>query len=99
MYTLAYHHQKYNKEHEVESLLAFNNEMAPDHIVMYHGDVPSDIWVLGTAQMTEDLKNLSTGLPIIDPTFNHGHFEVMPFTYRHQLFESYYTKEENMYQL
>ena len=74
---------------EVDTLLGYNEELEEDGIVWFHGDIPNDLWVLGTKRMAVDLSHASGGLPIsIDPTFNHGAFEVTPITYRHQLIES-----------
>ena len=69
--------------------LAYNEEMEDKGIVWYDGDIPSDLWVIGNARMLNNMSNAVGGLPIsIDPTFNHGAFEVTPVTYRHQLIES-----------
>ena len=74
---------------EVEALLAYNEEMEDKRIVWYHGDILSDLWVTGNARMLNNMSNAVGGLPIsIDPTFNHGAFEVTPVTYRHQLIKS-----------
>ena len=74
---------------EVEGLLAYNAELDEDGIVLHHSDIPADLWVLATNRMLENLKKSEGGLPLsVDPTFNHGQFEVTPFTYRHHLIES-----------
>ena len=73
---------------EVELLLAYNEEQGDKGIVWYHGDIPSDLWVIGNSRMISELSHSEGGLPLsTDPTFNHGAFEVTPFTYRHQLIE------------
>lgn len=70
---------------EVESILAYDEELQEDRIVWSHSDIPEDLWVLGTKRMLNDLSHAEGGQPIsIDPTFNHGKFEVTPITYRHQ---------------
>ena len=72
-------------ENEVESILAYDEELQEDRIVWSHSDIPEDLWVLGTKRMLNDLSHAEGGQPIsIDPTFNHGKFEVTPITYRHQ---------------
>ncbi len=67
-------------------MLSYNCELEDDEIILYHGDVPQDLWVIGTKAMLSDLSSANGGQPIsIDPTFNHGAFEVTPLTYRHQI--------------
>ena len=79
-------HRKHDSpENEVEAILAYDEELQEDRIVWSHSDIPEDLWVLGTKRMLNDLSHAEGGQPIsIDPTFNHGKFEVTPVTYRHQ---------------
>ena len=61
-----------------------------DAIVVNHSDIPYDTWVLGTSQMTADIKRFCTSpllsMPIsINPTFNLGQFDVTPISF-HNLF-------------
>ena len=73
-------------DNEVEMLLSYNSELEDDEIVFYHGDIPQDLWVIGTKRMFSELCQDSNGQPIsVDATFNHGAFEVTPLIYRHQL--------------
>ena len=73
-------------DNEVEMLLLYNSELEDDEIVFYHGDIPQDLWVIGTKRMLSELCQDSNGQPIsVDAIFNHGAFEVTPLTYRHQL--------------
>ena len=75
-----------NPENEVEAILAYNEELEEESIIWSHSDIPDDMWVLGTSRMMNDLSHVAGGLPLsVDPTFNHGEFEVTPITYRHQL--------------
>ena len=65
---------------EVESILAFNEELAPDSIVWYCADITSDLWVLGNNFMKKLLTNAALTEPVsCDTTFNFGAFEVTPF--------------------
>ena len=74
---------------KVEVLLGYNEELAENGIISYHGDLPQDLWVIGTNRMIADLSHASGGYPLsVDPTFNHGAFEVTPVTYRHQHIEA-----------
>lgn len=75
-----------NPKNEVEMILAYNEELAEEGFVWHHSDIPNDMWVLGTQRMVDDLSHAEDGPPIsIDPTFNHGMYEVTPLTYRNQL--------------
>ena len=70
---------------EVESILGCNAELEQEEIIWFHQDLPSDLWVCGTNAMISDIQRSGAGMPLsIDPTFNHGKFEVTPLTYRHQ---------------
>ena len=74
---------------DVESMLAFNEELSPNNIIWYHGDIPSDLWMLGDRFMKTGLVNAAFTQPIsIDPTFNFGAYDVTPFTYCHPLIQS-----------
>ena len=74
---------------DVESVLAFNEELSPNNIIWYHGDMPSDLWVLGGRFMKTRLVNAAFTQPLsIDPTFNFGAYDVTPFTYCHPLIQS-----------
>ncbi|KAJ8047258.1 Serine/threonine-protein kinase TAO1 [Holothuria leucospilota] len=74
---------------EVEEILAYNAELGNAGIILHHSDLPSDLWVLATKSMLSNFKNAEGGYPLsIDPTFNHGMYEVTAFTYRHHLVES-----------
>ena len=69
---------------EVETILGFNEEMSPDNMIWYHGDIPSGLWVMGDKLMKVGLPNAAKSQPVsVDPTFNFGDYEVTPFTYRH----------------
>lgn len=77
------------QEYEVEAILAYDHELEENGIVWAHSDIPNDLWVIGTSRMANILKSAGEGLPIsIDPTFNHGAYEVTPVTYRHPFIES-----------
>lgn len=61
-----------------------------ESIVLRHEDMPTDLWVLGTKVMCNDLgwftSSEKLSHPIcVDPTFNMGQFEVTPVVYK-QLF-------------
>ena len=74
---------------EVEAILAYDNELEEDGVVWAHCDVPHDPWVLGDKRMENSLRNAAEVHPIlIDPTFNHGLFEVTPVTFRHPFIEA-----------
>ena len=74
---------------ESNTILGYNHEYCGGEFVWTHTDHPSDLWVIGKSSMKQDLKNSAKLHPIsIDPTFNHGAFEVTPFTYKTQLFQS-----------
>ena len=63
--------------------------MSPDNMIWYHGDIPSDLWVMGDKLMKVGLPNAAKSQPVsVDPTFNFGDYEVTPFAYRHPLIES-----------
>eukprot|EP00112_Aurelia_sp_Birch-Aquarium-sp1_P020999 Seg5543.1 transcript_id=Seg5543.1/GoldUCD/mRNA.D3Y31 product="Mitogen-activated protein kinase kinase kinase 13-B" protein_id=Seg5543.1/GoldUCD/D3Y31 len=69
------------QEYEVEAILAYDHELEENGIVWAHSDIPNDLWVIGTSRMANILKSAGEGLPIsIDPTFNHGAYEVTPVT-------------------
>ena len=74
---------------EVEAILAYDNELDEDGVVWAHSDVPHDLWVLGDKRMENSLRNAAEVHPIsIDPTFNHGLFEVTPVTFCHPFIEA-----------
>eukprot|EP00112_Aurelia_sp_Birch-Aquarium-sp1_P019608 Seg4881.2 transcript_id=Seg4881.2/GoldUCD/mRNA.D3Y31 product="Serine/threonine-protein kinase TAO3" protein_id=Seg4881.2/GoldUCD/D3Y31 len=74
---------------EVEAILVYDNELEGNGIIWSHNDIPNDMWVLGTKRMADSLKIAATAYPIsIDPTFNHGAYEVTPVTYRHPFIEA-----------
>ena len=74
---------------EVESILGCNAELEQDEVIWFHQDLPSDLWVCGNSTIIGDMQHAGSGLPLsIDPTFNHGKFEVTPFTYRHHCIEA-----------
>ena len=74
---------------EVEAILAYDNELEGNGIIWSHNDIPNDMWVLGTKRMADSLRIAATAYPIsIDPTFNHGAYEVTPVTYRHPFIEA-----------
>ena len=72
---------------EVDELLHYvKNSEEP--MVITHLDVPEDLWVLAKPHMTTDLSKFCTSDQLshplsVDPTFNFGHYEVTPFTYKH----------------
>ena len=73
---------------ESNAILGYNNEYCGGEFVWTHTDHRSDLWVLGSS-MKQDLTNSAMLHPTsIDQTFNHGAFEVTPFTYKTQLFQS-----------
>eukprot|EP00112_Aurelia_sp_Birch-Aquarium-sp1_P001646 Seg1178.5 transcript_id=Seg1178.5/GoldUCD/mRNA.D3Y31 product="hypothetical protein" protein_id=Seg1178.5/GoldUCD/D3Y31 len=72
------------QEYEVEAILAYDHDLEENGIVWAHSGIPNDLWVIGTSRKANILKSAGEGLPIsIDPTFNHGAYEVTPVTYRH----------------
>ena len=75
-------------DNEVGDLLAYNQEMGEEDLVWYHGDILSDLWVIGNRTIAREM-HISAGChPIsVDPTFNFGAFEVTPFTYRNSKIE------------
>ena len=70
-------------------LLAYNEELGEERIIIHHSDLPFDMWVLGSKEMLLYLeKNATEGLPLsADTTFNHGEFEVTAVTYTHLFIE------------
>lgn len=69
--------------------MEYNEELEKDAIILHHSDIPSDLWVIATKRMLSNLKDAKGGYPLsVDPTFNHGMFEVTAMTYRHRLIES-----------
>ena len=76
-------------QNELESILAFNEELDKDEIIWFHSDIPNDVWVLGRNHMITGMRHGSLLHPLsVDPTFNHGEFEVTPFTFRSHIFDS-----------
>ena len=76
-------------DNEVGDILAYNEELRDGSIVWYHGDIPSDLWVIGTENMPTEILNSSKTFPLsIDPTFNFGTYKVTPLTYHNVLVES-----------
>ena len=74
---------------EVESILGCIAELEQEEIIWFHQDLLSDMWVCGTNAMIGDIQHSGSGMPLsIDPTFNHGKFEVTPLTYRHHCIEA-----------
>ncbi len=43
-------------ENEVEMLLSYNDELGEDGIMLYHGDVPKDLWVMRTKRMKKKIS-------------------------------------------
>ena len=69
---------------EVEAILAYDNVLDEDGVVWAH-----DLWVLDDRRMENSLRNAAEIHPIlIDPTFNHGLFEVTPVTFCHPFIEA-----------
>ena len=59
-------------DNEVSDILAYNEELNNDAIVWHNSDIPDDLWVIGTENITVEMANAIT-LPIsVDPTFNFG---------------------------
>ena len=76
-------------DNEVGDILAYNEELRGGSIIWYHGDISSDLWVIGTENMPAEILNSSKRLPLsTDPTFNFVIYEVTPLTYRNALVES-----------
>ena len=76
-------------DNEVEDILAYNEELRDGSIIWYHGDIPSDLWVIEKENMPAEILSSSKTFPLsIDPKFNFGTYEVTPLTYRNDLFES-----------
>ena len=75
-------------DNEVGDILGYNNELGNDSILWYHGDIPTDLWVIGIKEMVAEIPVASECNPLsIDPTFNFGEYEVTPLTYRNMLFK------------
>lgn len=76
----------------IDELLKYAKE-TEEKIVISHHDLPEDLWILGTDQMSKDLYRFSTSellsYPLsVDPTFSFGKYEVTPFCYRHLFLKS-----------
>ena len=59
-----------------------------EQIAIENLDVPEDLWVLAKPHMMTDLSKFCSSDQLshplsVDPTFNFGHYEVTPFTYKH----------------
>eukprot|EP00795_Rhopilema_esculentum_P015816 gene15815-7125_t len=69
--------ERRNSTNEVEALLAYNEGLGDDGIILLHSDIPSDLWVLSNKRMLFDSRRSEGGLPIsVEPTFNFGKFEL-----------------------
>ena len=80
--------------YEVGDILGYNEELGDDSIPSYHGDIPTDLWVIGAKETLVEIPRASKYFPLsVDPTFNFGVYEVTPVTYRNMLFEC---KSRNM---
>ena len=67
---------------EVGDILGYNEELGDDSILWYHGDIPTDLWVIGTKEMLAEILRASKYFPLsVDPTFNFGAYDVTPVTY------------------
>ena len=78
----------------MEEMKLMEEIMGDDSIPSYHGDIPNDLWVIGTKEMLAEIPRASKYFPLsVDPTFNFGAYEVTPVTYRNMLFEC---KSRNM---
>lgn len=81
-------------DNEVGDILGYNEEFGDDSILWYHGDIPTDLWVIGTEEMLPEIPRASKHFPLsVDSKFNFGAYEVTPVTYRNMLFEC---KSRNM---
>ena len=75
-------------DNEVGDILGYNEELGDDSILWYHGDIPTDLWVIGTKEMLAEIPRASKYFPLsVDPAFNFRAYEVTPVTYRNMLFE------------
>ena len=71
----------------VDDLLVYARKRE-EKIVLRHEDMPTDLWILGTKVMCDDLGRFTSSEELshpicIDPTFNMGQFEVTPVVYKH----------------
>ena len=71
----------------VDDLLVYAKKKE-EKIVLRHEDIPTDLWILGTKVMCDDLGRFTSSTKLshpisIDPTFNMGQFEVTPVVYKH----------------
>ena len=81
-------------DNEVGDILGYNEELGDDSILWYHGDIPTDLWVIGTKEMVAEIPRASKYFPLpVDSTFNFEAYEVTRVTYRNMLFEC---KSRNM---
>lgn len=85
MYDLQFRAGKQNDP--VDDLLVYARK-CEEQIVLKLADVPTDLWVLGTKVMCNDLGRFTSSEKLshpicIDPTFNMGQFEVTPVVYKH----------------
>ena len=92
---------KMRKTDEIEELLIYSKQK--DHtIIIEHHDVPEDLWILGKKHMCQDLSAFCASETLrhpfsVDQTFNFGHFEVTPFSYKHLLLTSKRTKDSPVF--
>lgn len=89
------------KTDEIEELLIYSKQK-DDTIILEHHDVPEDLWILSKKHMCQDLSRFCTSETLshpfsVDPTFNFGHFEVTPFSYKHLLLTSKRTKDSPVF--
>ena len=75
-------------DNEVGDILGYNEELGDDSILWYHGDILTDLWVIGTKEMLAEIPRASKYFPLsVDPTFNFGAYEVISVTHCNMLFE------------
>ena len=79
----------------VDDLLVYARKKE-EKVVMWHEDMPADLWIpvdLARFSTSEELSH-----PIsIDPTFNMGQFEVTPVVYKHLFLTSKRTRNSPIF--
>ena len=99
MYDLKYNSRKAD---DIAELLFYSKQKDGESLILEHHDVPEDVWILGKKHMCQDLLRFFSSKTLshpfsVDPTFNFGHYEVTPFSYKHLLLKSKRTKDAHVF--
>ena len=74
-------------DNEVGDIFGYDVALGDDSILRYHGNIPTDLWVIGMNEMLPEIPRASKYFPLsLDSTFNFWAYKVTPVTYRNMLF-------------